>query len=598
VVVYDGACGFCRKWIERWRQSTGESVDYRPSSEAARDFPEIPAEEFDRAVQLILPDGTRRSGAEAVLELTSPHSWFAKLGLRAFRGFPPFRVAADAAYGFVAKNRIVFSKLTQVLWGASVLRPSFGTSNLVFLRSLALVFLIFLLSYQHQFAGLNGANGILPAKDFFEAVGNHAGPDAFWRLPSLVWLSPGDAAIGWLCGIGILAALAAFAGILQPLCFAVLWITTLSLVTAGQDFYSFQWDALLIETGFLAIFLSPWRLKPNFAACHPPRIARLAAVFLLFKLMFCSGVVKLASGDETWRNLTALDFHFFTQPLPNPAAWFAQQLPPDVLQILCAGMFAVELAVPFLFFLPRIPRTAAALATIALQLGIAATGNYAFFNLLTIALCLLLVDDAAWPRFLRKPAEPAKFLPPWFRRTVCVSLIVLGHVPLIFSFGRLPSVLEPVGKVYSAIAPWRTVNGYGLFAVMTTTRREIIIQGSEDGHDWKAYGFRYKPGPLDRPPPVVAPYQPRLDWQMWFAALGRVETTPWFQSFLFRLLTGEPSVLALLAENPFPEKPPRFIRAISDDYTFTNPSERKKTGDWWDAEPAAIYCPPVSLQRD
>jgi hypothetical protein len=158
--------------------------------------------------------------------------------------------------------------------------------------------------------------------------------------------------------------------------------------------------------------------------------------------------------------------------------------------------------------------------------------------------------------------------------------------------------MEPLARAYSAVAPWRTVNGYGLFAVMTTTRREIIVQGSNDGFEWKTYGFRYKPGPLGRRPPIVAPYQPRLDWQMWFAALSRIETTPWFQSFLLRLLQGEPAVLALLEHNPFPEKPPRFLRAVSDTYEFTTPAGHSKTGDWWKAEPAAIYCPPISLRED
>lgn len=595
VAIYDGDCGFCKKWVARWHQSTGGSVEFRPSSEAAADFPSIPKEDFDNALQLVRTNGTRCQGAGAVLELTAPHSLAAKLGLLLFRKCAPFRNASNAAYGFVANNRTVFSLLTKLLWGGSPERPSFAVSNMVFLRALAVVFLIFLWSYEHQFAGLNGEKGILPVGDFFRTVQSQLGDGTWCVLPSLVWLAPGDAAVGWLCGIGSAAAVLALLGTLQPLCFAILWIVTLSLISAGQDFYSYQWDALLVETGFLAIFLSPWAVRPNLAACAPPRTARFAALFLLFKLMFCSGVVKFASGDKTWADLTALEFHFFTQPLPNPAAWFAQNLPPGVLEMLCLGMFAIELAVPFLFFLPRIPRTAAAAATVALQLGIALTGNYAYFNLLTIALCLFLLDDSIWPRM---EIRSAPFLPAWLRRPTCIALVALGLVPTILAFRVSPPWMEPLARVYSAVAPWRTVNGYGLFAVMTTTRREIIVQGSNDGFEWKTYGFRYKPGPLDRPPPIVAPYQPRLDWQMWFAALGRIETTPWFQSFLFRLLQGEPAVLALLEHNPFPEKPPRFLRAVSDIYEFTTPAERAKNGDWWKSEPAAIYCPSISLRED
>ncbi|MFM8983180.1 MAG: lipase maturation factor family protein, partial [Spartobacteria bacterium] len=339
VVVFDGSCRFCRQWIERWRQMTGDSVDYRPSSEAAADFRNIPPEEFDRAVQLIRPNGSRISGAEAVLELTAPHSLGAKAGMLAYRNSPLLASLFEKSYAFVANHRGVFSKLTQLLWGASVKRPSFAVANALFLRALALIFLIALLSYRHQAPGLNGPNGILPVGPFFEAVANHLGDGAFWSLPSLVWLSPNLGTLDLLANIGIAASLAALLGILQPLCFLTLWAVMLSLCVAGQDFYGFQWDALLIETAFLAIFLSPWRVKPNLSPAAPPRLARLAVVLLLFRLVFCSGIVKLTSGDPNWASLRALDFHFLTQPLPNPLAWFAHQLPPQVLTGLCTSMF-------------------------------------------------------------------------------------------------------------------------------------------------------------------------------------------------------------------------------------------------------------------
>jgi predicted DCC family thiol-disulfide oxidoreductase YuxK len=593
VVVFDGSCRFCRQWIERWREMTGDSVDYRPSSEAAADFPNILPEEFDRAVQLIRPNGTRISGAEAVLELTAPHSLGAKTGMLAYRNSTLLASLFEKSYAFVANHRGAFSKLTQLLWGASVQRPSFAVANALFLRALALIFLIALVSYRHQAPGLNGPNGILPVGPFFEALAEHLGDGAFWSLPSLVWLSPNLGTLDLLANIGIAASLAALLGILQPLCFLTLWSVMLSLCVAGQDFYGFQWDALLIETGFLAIFLSPWRVKPNLSPAAPPRLARFAVVLLQFRLVFSSGVVKLTSGDPNWWNLRALDFHFFTQPLPNPVAWFANQLPPEVLTILCAAMFVVELALPFAFFLPRNPRHLAAWANIALQAGIALTGNFAFFNLLSAALCLLLLDDRRWPGFLFKKQARPVFVSPWIRRPVLGAVLILSIIPLISAFRTLPAFLNPLAEVYARIAPFRSLNGYGLFAVMTTQRREILVQGSNDGHDWQIYEFLYKPGPVDRPPPVIAPYQPRLDWQMWFAALGRVETTPWFQSFLIRLLQGSPEVLALLEKNPFPDQPPKFLRAISDDYSFTISGDK----NWWQREPAAIYCPEVSIRQ-
>ncbi|MFM8984427.1 MAG: lipase maturation factor family protein, partial [Spartobacteria bacterium] len=235
----------------------------------------------------------------------------------------------------------------------------------------------------------------------------------------------------------------------------------------------------------------------------------------------------------------------------------------------------------------------AAGAMILLQAGIALTGNYAFFNLLSAALCLMLIDDRCWPGFHFKKPTPAVFVSPWIRRPVLGAILILSIIPLASAFRTIPTSLEPLAEIYSRIAPFRTVNSYGLFAVMTTQRREIIVQGSNDGHDWKTYEFFYKPGPVDRPPPLVAPYQPRLDWQMWFAALGRVETTPWFQSCLIRLLQGSPEVLTLLEKNPFPEKPPKYIRVISDDYSFTSAGDQ----NWWSREPAAIYCPEISLKQ-
>jgi hypothetical protein len=259
-------------------------------------------------------------------------------------------------------------------------------------------------------------------------------------------------------------------------------------------------------------------------------------------------------------------------------------------------MFFIELVLPFAFFLPRIPRLVAAWSTLALQAGIALTGNFAFFNLLTAALCLFLLDDRCWPQLLQKKSAPESFVTRWIRIPVLASILVLSLIPLASAFRTIPAFLAPLTNAHSLLTPFRTINGYGLFAVMTTTRHEIVVQGSNDGHDWKTYEFRYKPGAPDHTLTAVAPYQPRLDWQMWFAALGRVETTPWFQSFLARLLEGSPDVLALLENNPFPDQPPRFIRAVLDNYTFTTPEERARSGTVWNREPLAIYCQPASLR--
>jgi lipase maturation factor 1 len=593
LLVYDGACGFCKKWIARWRQATGSSVDYAASQEVAANFPSIPQEEFDRAVQLIRPDGSRASGAEAVLEVTAPHSFAARIARALFERYPPVRRFFEWSYGLVAAHRPVFSAATTILWGDEVRRPSWTIGTSLFLRLLALVNIIAIASWWHQAAGLTGAGGILPAEAFFAAIEARFGPSGFLFAPSLLWFDASSLAAGALCLVGLAAALAALAGSAMPACFAVLWAVQLSLIVAGQVFYNYQWDALLVEANFLAILLSPWRLRPAWILPSPPAAARLLAILLLFRLMFASGVVKLTSGDTSWADLSALDHHFLTQPLPNPLAWFVDKMPPEPLAAACAVMFLIELAVPFLFFLPRRPRHFAACATIALQIGIAVTGNYAFFNILTAALCLLLLDDSAWPRSWRRDPRPGRFLPRLVLVPACILLALLAAVPLAGAFRTMPSVLQPVAELHRLIAPFRTVNGYGLFAVMTTERREIIVQGSEDGIEWRTYEFRHKPGDTGRPPPVVAPHQPRLDWQMWFAALGTMESNPWFQSFLLALLEGRPDVLALLETNPFPDGPPRFIRAQLDTYTFTGWDSE----EWWHAEPAAIYCPPASIRR-
>jgi predicted DCC family thiol-disulfide oxidoreductase YuxK len=595
VLIYDGDCGFCCKWIDRWKQTTGDAVDYMPSEKAAALYPDIPATEFDRSVQLVLPDGTRRSGAAAVLEITAPHQPLARLALAAHTHFTPFRAASEAAYAFVASRRRLFSLATACLWGRSATRPTYALSNTLFLRALALVFLIAFLSFAVQSEGLIGSRGILPFPQLLENVAAQTSSDRFLLVPTLLWLFPSDTALRTLEILGIAASLIALAGILQPLCFFILWATMLSLVSVGQDFYNFQWDALLLECGFLAVFLSPWSLRPRWLSPDPPRLARFVAVALLFRLMFCSGVLKLVSGDPHWADLSALEFHFFTQPLPSPAAWFAHHAPPDLLRAACAGMFVIELLLPFAFFLPRVPRTAAALATIALQAGILLTGNYAYFNLLTAALCLLLLDDTFW----KSNARPAGiFVTAWIRRPVCSLLLTLSIVPLLLAWRYIPAPLAPLSQAYSLASPLRTVNSYGLFAVMTTTRRELTIEGSADGIHWKPYTLRWKPGPPDRPLPLVAPHQPRLDWQLWFAALGRIETTPWLQALLLNLLEGNPHVLTLFESNPFPDSPPKRIRILADTYTFSDPIDRERTGAIWKSEPAAIHCPPVGLKND
>jgi len=434
-----------------------------------------------------------------------------------------------------------------------------------FLRILGLVYLIAFVSFGTQAAGLIGSHGILPVREYLDAA-RQAG--LAWEVPTLLWIKASDAALAAVWILGVLCALAAVFSPWQRSALAACLILWLSLCAAGQDFLSFQWDILLLETGFLAIFadnsvIRVWLFR-----------------WLIFRLMFSSGIIKLLSRDPTWIGLTALTYHHETQPLPTPAAWYMHQLPVALQKASTLFVLVSELAVPLLFFLPRPFRRVGAWITIALQLLIAITGNYTFFNWLTIALTMWL--------FIEPDGQPEGR-----HRIVSVALAVFIAVASGLVMLSMFNLRLPGGSAFlRLIDPLRIVNSYGLFANMTTTRPEIVVEGSEDGEQWQAYEFPYKPGDLRRPPPVIAPFQPRLDWQMWFAALGSYQENRWFANLLLRLLQGEPRVTHLLSYNPFPQSPPKYIRARLYLYHFTHWGERA----WWTREERGLYFPAVSLK--
>jgi lipase maturation factor 1 len=435
-----------------------------------------------------------------------------------------------------------------------------------FLRILGLIYLIAFVSFGVQAMGLIGARGILPLPAYLAALREAAGGSAFRAAPMVFWWSASDGAIRAVWILGAVAALVAMWGRWQRTALSVCLVLWISICVAGQDFLSFQWDLLLSEAGFLAIFASE------------ARIAVWLFRWLIFRLMFFSGVVKLTSGDPTWRDLTAMHYQYETQPLPNPIAWYMHQLPLSFQKVSTAFTFFAELLVPLLFFAPRPVRKIAAGVTIALQVLILTTGNYTFFNWLAIALCMWL------------------FIEPVGRGRVAVLYPLAAFIGLttgllflqLFGFPMPPGA----GAVMHVVEPLRIVNSYGLFAVMTTERPEIIVEGSNDGVEWKAYEFRYKVGDVRRAPPFVAPHQPRLDWQMWFAALGTYQQNRWFVDLVIRLLQGEPTVTKLLGYNPFPNAPPKYIRARVYLYHFTTWGSR----DWWTREDRGMYLPPVSLK--
>jgi predicted DCC family thiol-disulfide oxidoreductase YuxK len=637
-MVYDGDCNFCTIWIRRWQQMTGQSVDFLPAQDPGipAQFPEIPREQFDTAVQLVESDGTVYSGAEAVFR-TLAHSSHRQWPLRLYQDSPFLANITEWAYRQVATHRAFFSLLTRWFWGRHVEPPAQVLTRWIFLRALAVIYLMAFVSLWTQIDGLIGHDGILPTDQYVAAARQQCdlegiGPDRFRLIPTFCWFDSSDGFLGFQCAAGVGLAVLLMVGVAPVPCLTLLWLLYLSLATVGRDFLGFQWDNLLLEAGFLAIFLAPWQWLPRcflgaLASCRrgvvgsgrqdagapaqeapPSRIVLWLLRLLLFKLIFSSGCVKLFSGDPNWRNLTALTFHYQTQPLPTWIGWYAQQLPLWFQKASCAGMFAIELGAPFLIFMPRRLRFCGGAAIAFLQILILLTGNYTFFNWLTLALCLLLLDD-----FVLKKVVPLKLRrlfafnpqPSTFNRSrrwprfITVPLAMVVTILYLFqislTFGARPVWLYPVAVADAWLEPFRTFNGYGLFAVMTTERREIVVEGSDDGMNWRPYEFKNKPGDVDRRPAFVAPHQPRLDWQMWFAALGDYRENPWFVNFCLRLLQGSPEVAALLAKNPFPDHPPRYLRAGLYDYQFTSFAERHASGAWWKRERVGEYLPPVSL---
>ena len=599
VLIFDGDCGFCRRWIARWQAITGDHVEYVPFQEAAARFLQVPPAAFAEAVHFVDPaDGVVSRGAEAVFRslatVPGKGAW-----LRLYRHVPGFRFVTERAYRTVARHRDLFDRLTTFAWGRHLVPPGERLTTWVFLRALALVYLAAFLSLGVQILGLAGSGGILPATDYLHSVHEQLGASRFWWVPTLLWTGAGDRALVAWCGAGSALSVLLLGGVAPAACLLGLWALYLSLASVCGDFLRFQWDGLLLEAGFLAIFLAPWRLwsRPR---SDPPasRVALLLLRWLLFRLMVSSAVVKLASGDHAWRSLTALRYHYETQPLPPWTAWYAHHLPDAIQTVSAAAMFGIEGLVPFLIWAPRRLRFVGAGLLAFLQILILVTGNYGFFNYLTLALCLLLLDDGVWPwrREAASVSTSKGAWPRWIPRAAAWVLVPLTLVPLLGALHQPTSWLGPIPAVYRATASFRTVNPYGLFAVMTVHRPEVLLEGSADGAEWRPYAFRYKPGDPARRPRFVAPHQPRLDWQMWFAALQGTARPGWFPAFCEALLRGSPPVLDLLAANPFPEGPPRYLRATVYEYRFTDTAARRRTGDWWVRTETGPYCPVLALR--
>lgn len=475
------------------------------------------------------------------------------------------------------------------------MNETYAYSAWLFTRALAVIYVIAFVSLAFQARGLWGKQGVMPVAPLLKAVEQQSDAHRFWQLPTAFWLSTSDDFIFGTAVTGAVFAACAFFGFAQGWCLLMCFALYLSFCVAGQEFMSFQWDALLLECGFLALFVVPWNFDFLFAkAIEPHWVVRYCFYLVLFKLMFLSGAVKLMSGDETWRDLSALSYHYWTQPLPNPVSPFVHALPLWVHQGSTVITFVVELLFPFLVFWPR-TRAIAATGFVALSLLIVLTGNYTFFNWLTLALCIWLLPDRFWERMIEKmpfsiEAIPAAMFPHPLTATIMGILFLISCIWILRPW--LPeAVLGFLSRPLEIAQTYHISNSYGLFANMTKSRPEIVIEGSLDGKEWKEYEFKYKAGDLHRPPPVVAPYQPRLDWQMWFAALGDFRQSPWLQTLMLRLFENSTEVVELLDKNPFAEQPPRYLRALLYEYTFTSPEEIFESGKWWDRHLLGPFSP-------
>ena len=575
-LVYDGDCAFCRYTVEYAASVTSDAVEYRPYQEVMAEHPDVAEAEFADSIQLFV-DGERHERADAAFRTLA-------IGGLAFwdvlyRRLPGFAGVSDALYGWVARHRGLCLALARPLFGRRLRRAEFDVTADLLIRGIALCGLFAFLSLWWQLDGLVGPGGILPASDFFDAVAGAYGTERFWLLPTVFWLDASAATLHAVCAIGALATLTALLGRWRCVASVIAYACYLSLFAAGQVFLSYQWDIFLIECFVIAAVLAR---APGWGVW----LARLA----LFRFMFLSGFVKLASGDPTWADGSALAFHFETQPLPTALAWYAHHLPTALLEWSVYLTFVIELALPFLILFPRNLRLVAAGGFVLLELLIFATGNYNFFNILTIVLCISLLDDR-WTRPIVRgvTASPGRKL----SRTFAACVMALGTLVTFHNVFRLPA---PMAVLTEAAAPLQLANPYGLFAVMTTRRDELVVEGSMDGRTWSPYAFPFKPGDVAVAPRWTTPHQPRLDWQMWFAALTTPEGAPWMYDFTFALLEARPDVLALVAD-PFDGTPPKFVRIVRHRYRFSTPAEKSSTGRWWVRGAGTTWLPPTQLRR-
>lgn len=462
-------------------------------------------------------------------------------------------------------------------------------------RLAGLIFFIAFAGLLPQLNCLYGTSGLLPVTEYFEGL--KSAHINFFSYPTVLWLKPDVTGMALTSIAGAIASLLVACNKAKTIGLLVSYFCYFSLLQAGQDFLSFQWDILLLEVGFVSAFIASRHLSAAVKGLFAWLI-----ILIGFKLMLLSGLCKILSLDASWSGLTALNYHFYTQPLPTPLAAFVQALPQDWLKLMCGSTLFIELIIPFAVIAGRKGRLLAFFAFTFLQVLIIISGNYGFFNWLSIALFVPLLDDKAIGFYAKQERHKFKALPgsrrliQWTGATLAVYLISANLILLTGYICPLPLILR---LLIAMPEHYYLVNSYGLFSVMTTKRPEIVIEGSNDGVHFSPYEFTYKPGNERRPPPLVAPYQPRLDWQLWFEALKAtadendlnrplsqrlVTPSPWFINLIAALQNNDPNVTTAVSLNPFKKHGPRYIRARIVQYKFAKPAEILRDGIYWHSD--------------
>ena len=522
----------------------------------------------------------------------------------------------------------------------------------IFLRALGLIYYSAFFSLAFQIKGLIGPQGILPASDYLRAVWEQFGRVSYWYAPTLLWFSSGRHALTGLCWVGMIASVLLVLNLWPRGMLGICLVCFVSFIGAAQDFSAYQSDGMLLEAGFISLFFAPRGWRPAWGEASPPsRMSWFLLVWECFRIYFESGVAKVLGGDPEWRNFTALDDYYQNGPLPTWIGWYMQHWPHWFHWATAFGTLALELVLVWMMFLPRRFRIGCFCIVTPWQMGIILSANYTFLNYLVLVLGFLLLDDRILERFLPGPwkskfgatreARPAgeaglekhssstpvplKSDPPeelgralrssgpaearpygailhkqWAAVKLAVTAVMLAWI-FYATTVQMIWMVKPVGlptTPVSALEPFRIANRYGLFALMTRGRYEIEFQGSDDGQNWQVYPFRFKPQDPAKPPGIYAPYQPRFDWNLWFASLSTWREEPIVPRTEQALLRGSPDALQLFQANPFPKQPPKMIRAILWQYWFTTPEEKRATGMWWRREQLGLYAPTLERESD